>query len=71
MSSPIPTPADFDAASAAWHANKIRRGPRLYYRCTATQHNGKPCPRAANTAILDRDPTGPHLCTQHQRTNKQ
>ncbi len=71
MSSPLPTltAADFDAASAAWHANKIRRGERLYYRCTATQRNGKPCPRAANTAHLDRDPAAPHLCTQHTHTS--
>ena len=72
MSTEIPfTPADFDAASAAWHANKIRRGPHLYYRCTATQRNGVPCPRAANIATLDRDPTAPHLCTQHSRTSLQ
>jgi hypothetical protein len=60
------TPAEFDAASAAWHTNKIRRGPRLYYRCTATFRNGTPCSRIANTAALDRDPATPHLCTQHQ-----
>lgn len=71
MSSPLPTltAADFDAASAAWHANKIRRGERLYYRCTASQRNGKPCPRTANTTHLDRDPAAPHLCTQHARTS--
>lgn len=62
---------DFDTASAAWRANKIRRGPRLYYCCSATQRNGTPCPRIANVAALDRDPTAPRLCTQHSRTISQ
>jgi hypothetical protein len=72
----MPTPSnkieiDFDAASAAWHANKIRRGPRLYYVCTALNHSsGKPCQRIANVATLDRDPTAPHLCTQHLRSKQ-
>jgi hypothetical protein len=69
MSTPTPTPEiDFDAASVAWHANKIRRGPLLYYRCAASNRStGKPCGRAADTAALDRDPTVSHLCKQHSR----
>ena len=53
---------DFDAASAAWMANKIRRGPALHYKCTATQKNGVPCSRAAKSVC---EPGRPHLCTQH------
>lgn len=43
-------------------ANKIRRGPALLYRCTATQKNGSPCSRAARTeCTID----SPFFCTQH------
>lgn len=42
--------------------NKIRRGPALLYRCTATQKNGATCPRAARS---DCTFGAPHLCTQH------
>ena len=55
---------DFDAASTAWMATKIRRGPMLYYRCEAARHDGTPCPNA----VLHPDPTAPHLlCGGHSR----
>jgi hypothetical protein len=38
---------DFDAASAAWTANKIRRGASYAYRCTAIRKNGKQCTQKA------------------------
>lgn len=58
------TPAFFDAASAAWHANKIRRGPALAYRCQAVKKDGAPCTRAAvSRASL----TQVHLCPSHTR----
>ncbi len=41
------TPEEFDAASAAWRANKIRRGESWVYRCTATTLSGKQCSRPA------------------------
>jgi len=56
---------DFDAASAAWMANKIRRGPALHYKCTAIQKNGEKCSRAAKSVC---EPGRPHLCTQHGKT---
>jgi len=56
---------DFDAASAAWMANKIRRGPALMYKCTAIQKNGSACQRAAKSECV---PYKPHLCTQHSKT---
>ena len=34
---------DFNAASTAWLANKIRKGEQFYYRCTAIQKNGNQC----------------------------
>lgn len=59
------TSIDFDAASAAWMANKIRRGPALMYKCTAIQKNGSTCTRAAKSECV---PYKPHLCTQHAKT---
>jgi len=59
--------AFFDASSAAWHANKIRRGPAYVYRCEATTKTGSPCknPATATTA----DPAAPkHLCKTHKRS---
>ena len=58
------TSIDFDAASAAWMANKIRRGPALMYKCTAIQKNGSACQRAAKSECV---PYKPHLCTQHSK----
>jgi hypothetical protein len=58
------TSIDFDAASAAWMANKIRRGPALLYKCTAIQKNGSACSRAAKSECV---PYKPHLCTQHSK----
>lgn len=43
------TPEDFDAASAAWRANKIRRGESWAYRCTATTLSGTQCSRPAKS----------------------
>ena len=53
---------DFDAASAAWMANKIRRGPTLVYRCMQIQKNGNPCPLPAINECI---PGKPHLCKRH------
>jgi hypothetical protein len=54
----------FTNASKAWMKNKIRKGEMYYYKCEATQKNGKECPRVANTDskywFLDK-----HYCTQH------
>ena len=38
---------DFDAASAAWTANKIRCGASYAYRCTAIRKTGKQCTQKA------------------------
>jgi len=57
------TAADFDASSAAWMANKVRKGPALAYKCTATTKAGKPCPHPAKSH-------GPHLCGLHGRSLK-
>ena len=62
------TPAFFDAASAAWMANKIRRGPALAYKCQAIKKNGTQCTRAAvSRCSIVVGATTPHLCTQHRR----
>jgi hypothetical protein len=53
---------DFDAASAAWAANKIRRGASYAYRCTAIRKNGKQCTRPA----LSR-PRADILCVSHTK----
>ena len=34
---------DFDEASAAWMANKVRSGPCILYKCTAIKKDGNPC----------------------------
>ena len=34
---------DFDEASTAWYANKVRKGYMIYYRCAAIQKNGNQC----------------------------
>lgn len=56
--------AAFDAASDAFHANKIRKGAMLYYKCEAEQKNGSQCKRLASQDEkfwhLDK-----HYCTQH------
>lgn len=58
---------DFDEASKAWMANKVRRGAMVYYRCTATQKSGKPCTRIASNEESAKNPDKPQLCTQHAR----
>jgi len=59
------TAADFDASSAAWMANKIRKGPALAYKCIATTKAGKPCSNAAKS-----NPLGPHLCGLHGSSSR-
>jgi len=55
---------DFDAASAAWMANKIRRGHQVVYRCTV-----EGCRRSASSSAFSIkgiiDPFRYHLCRQH------
>lgn len=51
---------DFDEASRAWQANKVRRGHMIYYRCIALQQNGCQCTRAAIQSPLH--------CTQHAKS---
>ena len=54
---------DFDVASAAWRASKMRRGQMFYYRCRATTRTGTQCSRPAP----NRDALAPLYCTQHAR----
>jgi len=56
---------DFDAASAAWMANKLRRGPSMAYRCQAITKTGKQCTRAA-TSKIDID-NRPACCPNHTK----
>jgi hypothetical protein len=61
--------AFFDAASAAWHANKIRRGSSYVYRCEAVTKAGTACKHSA--APTSKDPAASiHLCKTHARTHK-
>ena len=53
---------DCDAASAAWMANKIRKGAMLYYTCQAPLKSGDPCKLAAVGTL--------HLCKRHAKTPK-
>lgn len=54
---------DFDEASVAWMANKVRRGPSMCYQCTAIKKDGHPCSKA----ILSHDGTDQFLCKTHIR----
>jgi hypothetical protein len=54
---------DFDEASVAWMANKVRRGPSVCYQCTAIKKDGHPCSKA----ILSHDGTDQFLCKTHKR----
>ena len=63
------TPAFFDASSAAWHANKIRRGPAYVYRCEAVTAAGSPCKNPATATAADPIATK-HLCKTHKRSHK-
>ncbi len=38
-----PVAIDFDEASRAWYANKVRKGYMIYYRCAAIQKNELQC----------------------------
>jgi len=49
---------DFDEASAAWMANKIRRGCQVAYRCSVDG-----CKRVSSQRI--QNPSAPHRCTRH------
>ena len=55
-------PIDFDAASAAWMANKIRKGAMLYYKCQATLKSGDPCKLASVETVGE-----PHFCKRHAK----
>jgi hypothetical protein len=55
-------PIDFDAASAAWMANKVRHGAMIYYRCEATLKDGHICSRTAEYAHALQS----MLCKQHR-----
>jgi hypothetical protein len=58
----------FDASSAAWHANKIRKGHSYVYRCEAiTKTEGKPCKNSA-TATTANPAATKHLCKTHIRS---
>ena len=57
---------DFDGASAAWAANKVRKGAMFYYRCTAIQKNGCQCPKA----VMIPDPFTQLVCKSHARTKQ-
>jgi hypothetical protein len=56
------TPAFFDDASAAWHANKIRRGHGYVYKCEAVTKAGTPCKHPAAMMMLSPH----HLCKMHR-----
>jgi|Laugrespbdmm15sd_2_1035082.scaffolds.fasta_scaffold128429_2 hypothetical protein len=62
---------DFDEASKAWMANKVRRGAMVYYLCTATQKSGKPCTRISSNEETAKNPIALQLCTQHARYSNQ
>jgi hypothetical protein len=51
---------DFEIASKAWMANKIRKGAMVYYKCQATLKSGSPCKLAA---VGDQ-----YLCKRHSKT---
>ncbi len=54
---------DFDAASAAWRANKKRHGESYVYTCTQPCKNGKVCGKRVRSA-------SPHTCKyQHSNNN--
>ena len=55
-------PIDFDAASAAWMANKIRKGAMLYYKCQASLKSGEPCKLASVETVGE-----PHFCKRHAK----
>lgn len=57
---------DFDGASTAWAANKVRKGAMFYYRCTAIQKNGCQCPKA----VMSPDPSLQLICKSHARAKK-
>ena len=54
---------DFDEASVAWMANKVRRGPAVYYQCTAIKKDGYPCAKS----IISHESDNPFLCKTHLR----
>lgn len=54
---------DFDGASAAWMANKIRRDESVCYQCTAVKKDGHPCSKA----VLSHYGDDPFLCKTHRR----
>ena len=62
----VPAPTfflNFDEASVAWMANKVRRGPSVCYQCTAIKKDGHPCSKA----IIGHDGDDEFLCKTHRR----
>jgi hypothetical protein len=59
---------DFDEASNAWMANKIRRGHSMAYRCQAITKNGTQCTRPAISIIHTSE--SPVCCTSHTKYGK-
>ena len=54
---------DFDAASAAWKANKVPQGNGTYtYKCCATLRNGENC---SHKALHNCD-----FCKRHNKVTK-
>jgi hypothetical protein len=53
-------PIDFEAASKAWMANKIRKGAMVYYKCQATLKTGDPCKLTAVGTL--------YFCKRHSKT---
>lgn len=66
---------DFDEASSAWRANKVKKGSGFAYCCGTIKKNGEPCkapPNVWSKKFLEfdfsrHDEWGP--CTKHQQDN--
>jgi hypothetical protein len=58
---------DFDEASKAWMANKIRNGPCMAYRCETITKKGQQCSKKA----VPRSLATVHMCSNHLRYGKQ
>lgn len=60
MTNRLPT-VILEETNKAWTKNKIRRGEMFYYRCTAHQKNGSPCP---NSCLQE-----PPYCKRHSKAS--
>jgi len=58
---------DFDAASAAWMANKVRRGPSMCYQCTAIKKDGNPCAKPILSHEVTDATVDLFVCKMHAR----